>query len=92
MFYFTNKLLARNQLNKRFMRLSFSNFHNPASAHVYFAESHLWFAGVREWPPWCSIAGATVTVHQFFCILHLIDTVAVTDKVESNLQIQYIKL
>ena len=21
--------------------------------------------------PWCSIVGATVTVHQFFCILHL---------------------
>ena len=21
-------------------------------------------------PPWCSIVGATVTVHQFFCILH----------------------
>ena len=33
--------------------------------------SHLWFAGVRECPPWCSIVGATVTVHQFFCILHL---------------------
>ena len=32
--------------------------------------SHLWFAGVRECPPWCSIVGATVTVHQFFCILH----------------------
>ena len=31
--------------------------------------SHLWFAGVRECPPWCSIDGATVTVHQFFCIL-----------------------
>ena len=31
--------------------------------------SHLWFAGVRECPPWCSIVGATVTVHQFFCIL-----------------------
>ena len=28
------------------------------------------FAGVRECPPWCSIVGATVTVHQFFCILH----------------------
>ena len=25
---------------------------------------------VRECPPWCSIVGATVTVHQFFCILH----------------------
>ena len=32
--------------------------------------SRLWFAGVRECPPWCSIVGATVTVHQFFCILH----------------------
>ena len=32
--------------------------------------SHLWFAGVRECPPWCSIVGATVTAHQFFCILH----------------------
>ena len=33
---------------------------------------NLWFAGVRECPPWCSIVGATVTVHQFFCILHFI--------------------
>ena len=32
--------------------------------------SHPLFAGVRECPPWCSIVGATVTVHQFFCILH----------------------
>ena len=32
--------------------------------------SHLWFAGVRECPPWCSFVGATVTVYQFFCILH----------------------
>ena len=32
--------------------------------------SHLWFAWVRECLPWCSIVGATVTVHQFFCILH----------------------
>ena len=32
--------------------------------------SHLWFAGVRECPPWYSIVGATVTVHKFFCILH----------------------
>ena len=31
--------------------------------------SHLWFAGVRECPSWCSI-GATVTIRQFFCILH----------------------
>ena len=28
------------------------------------------FAGFRECPPWCSIVGATVTVHQYFCILH----------------------
>ena len=34
--------------------------------------SHLWFAGVHECPPWCSIVGDTVTVHQFFCILHWI--------------------
>ena len=32
--------------------------------------SHLWFPGVREYRPWCSIVGASVTVHQFFCILH----------------------
>ena len=32
--------------------------------------SHLWFTGVHECPPWCSIVGATVIVHQFFCILH----------------------
>ena len=38
--------------------------------------SHLWFAGVRECPPWCSIGGATVTVHQFFCILHGIQLLA----------------
>ena len=32
--------------------------------------SHLWFAGVRECPQWCSIGGATVTVHRIFCILY----------------------
>ena len=32
--------------------------------------SHLWCTGVHECPPWCSIVGAAVTVHQFFCILH----------------------
>ena len=32
------------------------------------------FTGVRECPPWCSIVGATVTVHQFFCILHFCHT------------------
>ena len=36
--------------------------------------SHLWFTGVRECPLWCSIVGATVTVHQFFCILHFYHT------------------
>ena len=36
--------------------------------------SRLWFAGVRECPPWCSIVGATVTVHRFFCILHFCHT------------------
>ena len=36
--------------------------------------SHLWFAEVRECPSWCSIVGATVTVHQFFCILHFCHT------------------
>ena len=35
-----------------------------------FQSDHIWFAGVRECPPWCSIVGATVTVHQFFCMLH----------------------
>ena len=42
--------------------------------------SHFWFAGVRKCPLWCSIVGATVTVHQFFCILHccdVLDTVTV---------------
>ena len=33
--------------------------------------SHLSFAEVRECPPCCSIVGATVTMHQFFCILHI---------------------
>ena len=28
--------------------------------------------GSVKCPPWCSIVGATVTVHQFFCILHYI--------------------
>ena len=36
--------------------------------------SHLFFAGVRECPPWCSIVDATVTVHHFFCILHFCHT------------------
>ena len=42
-------------------------FWNPGSATAW---SHLWFAGVRECPLWYSIVGATMTVHQFFCILH----------------------
>ena len=33
--------------------------------------SHLWFVGVCECPLGCSMVGATVTVHQIFCILHL---------------------
>ena len=33
--------------------------------------SHLWFAGVCECLPLCSIGGVTVTVHLFFCIWHL---------------------
>ena len=32
-----------------------------------------WLEGVHECPPWCSIVGATVTVHQF-CILHFCHT------------------
>ena len=36
--------------------------------------SHLWFAGVHEGPSWFSIVGATVTVHQFFGILHFCHT------------------
>ena len=41
---------------------------------VLFTWSQLWVAGVRECPPWCSIVGATLTVHQFFCILHFCHT------------------
>ena len=41
----------------------------PSRRHWHCTWSHLWFAGVRECLPWCSIVGATVTVHQFFCIL-----------------------
>ena len=36
-----------------------------------YCEMYIWFTGVRECPPWCSIVGATVTVHQFFCTLHV---------------------
>ena len=32
---------------------------------------------VRECPPWCSIVGATVTMHQLFCILHYYLTLTV---------------
>ena len=28
------------------------------------------FVAVRECQPWCSIVGVTVTLHQFFCIVH----------------------
>ena len=41
---------------------------------VYHSWSHLWFAVVRDCPPWYSIVGARVTVHQFFCILHFCHT------------------
>ena len=41
------------------------------SNYVHKLIEHVCFAGVRECPPWCSIVGATVTVHQFFCILHV---------------------
>ena len=34
-------------------------------------QHHRHLVGVRECPSWYSIVGATVTVHQFFCILHL---------------------
>ena len=37
----------------------------------------LLFPGDREFPPWCFIVGATVTVHQFFCILHFCHTCSV---------------
>ena len=54
--------------------------------------SHLWFAGVRECPPWCSIVGDTVTVHQFFCILHCIyllekESLYIYKEVTSNIDI-----
>ena len=42
----------------------------PDSSQAHGITSGLNFAGVHECPPWCSIVGATVTVHQFFCILH----------------------
>ena len=34
----------------------------------------LQFSGVRECQPWYSIVGATVTMHQFFCILYFCHT------------------
>ena len=52
--------------------LSILHYHYwSAESHLFwlYTWSHLWFAGVRECPPWYSIVGATVTVHQFFCIL-----------------------
>ena len=39
----------------------------------FISSSSLW---VYECPPWCSIVGATVTVHQFFCILHYMSNTA----------------
>ena len=48
--------------------------------------SHLWFAGVRECPPWCSIVGATVTVNQFFWILHFCHTCVTLCRVELVVQ------
>ena len=30
---------------------------------------------VHECPPWCSIVGATVTLYQFFCILHMVNAI-----------------
>ena len=36
----------------------------------YIVLVHIQFARVSECPPWCSIVGATMTVHQFFCLLH----------------------
>ena len=36
--------------------------------------SDLCYAGVHQCPPWRSIVGATVTMHQFFCILHFCHT------------------
>ena len=48
--------------------------------------SHLWFAGIRECLPWCSIVGATVTVHQFFCILHIYTFLAPFDECHMNPQ------
>ena len=49
------------------IRLSRSLFFNSKYLGTW---SHLWFAGVRECPPWCSTVGATVTAHQLFCIIH----------------------
>ena len=46
---------------------------NPS--HMFNINVHfLWFSDVRECPSWCSIVCATVTVHQFFCILHCVST------------------
>ena len=38
--------------------------------HSGFQGLILWFLSHwSECPPWCSIVGATVTVHEFFCVL-----------------------
>ena len=34
----------------------------------------VWFAWVRECPPWCSIVDVTVAMHQFFCTYHFCHT------------------
>ena len=37
--------------------------------HLPGTWSHLWFAGVSECPPWCSIVGVTVTVLLYFTLI-----------------------
>ena len=44
------------------------------TSNLILIKTHLWCAGVREYPPWCSIVGDTVTVHQFCRILHFCHT------------------
>ena len=45
-------------------------FHFWVKYTLLITWSRLWLAGVRECPTWWSVVGATLTVHQFFCILH----------------------
>ena len=42
-------------------------------AAKYFKQGATDYTLYHECPLWCSIVGAKVTVHQFFCILHLCD-------------------